>query len=670
MELKSRVFRGEVLHHRITPVAHRFRYPAYTYAFDIDELEELSQRLPWFGYNRSRPISLWSRDYLEGDEGPLRQKLTRLLQRHGSHPHYPRVCLVTSARFWGYVFNPVSFWLCYDERQQLACMVAEVNNTFGERHTYVLDRPLPATAQWQARYRVPKAFYVSPYNPVAGDYEFRVADLEHCLDIRLRVFAEDKPIFNTWLRGQGEPLAGKSLWRTLTGYPLTAWLTVPRIHWEAAVLYFQKHLPIVYKPRPSDPWTIRAEPPGRLHRAAMAIIRRFLEHCREGHLRWSLPNGQLWSFGDTTREAVELRVLNWDFFLRLVWDGDVALGDGLVEGEWESADLTAVVRFFIDNRELLDDRRLFLTRPLARAWGWLRQRLRGNTLAGSRRNIAAHYDLGNQLYRSFLDPTMTYSCAYFTHPESDLEAAQRDKIAMLLEKARLDAECHLLEIGCGWGSLALEAVRRTGCRVTGITLSRQQLEWAQSRVREAGLEDRIELRLCDYRQIQGRYDRIISCEMLEAVGHQHLGEYFAALERLLRPHGLAVLQVITVPDFSYDEYRRGQDWIQKQIFPGALCPSLTAILRAAARHSRLVAEHLENIGPHYGKTLRLWRQRFDQQWAELAALGYDEKFRRAWRYYFSYCEAAFRTRNLSVLQLVFSRPKNPLLWRQDPSWLC
>lgn len=669
MELKSRVFRGEVLHHRITPVAHRFRYPAYTYAFDLDELEELAARLPWFGYNRHRPISLWSRDYLEAGEEPLRVKLARLLKRHGDHPHYPRVCLVTSARFWGYVFNPVSFWFCYDHHDQLACLVAEVNNTFGERHTYVLDQPLPAVAPWQARYRVPKAFYVSPYNPIAGDYEFRVADLKRCLDIRLRVFDGARPIFNTWLRGQGEPLGGKSLWRTLTAYPLTAWMTVPRIHWEAAVLFFQKHLPIVYKPRPNDEWTIRAEP-GRLQRAAMGLVRSFLQRSRHGHLRFDLPNGQLWSFGDARQPAVELRVLNWDFFVRLVWDGDVALGDGLVAGEWESPDLTAVVRFFINNRELLDDRRLLFTRPIARAWGWLRQRMRTNSLAGSRRNIAAHYDLGNPLYQRFLDPTMSYSCAYFAHPEHDLEQAQRCKIDMLLDKARLDAECHLLEIGCGWGSLALQAVRRFGCRVTGITLSQEQLNWSQQRVREAGLEDRIELRLCDYRQVQGRFDRIISCEMLEAVGHEHLGGYFSALERLLQPHGLAALQVITVPDFSYAEYRRGQDWIQKEIFPGALCPSLSALLQAAAGHSQLVVEHVENLAPHYARTLRLWRERFSQNWPELAQLGYDEKFRRAWTYYFSYCEAAFATRNLANLQIVLSRPKNPVLLSRDPAWLC
>ena len=669
--VNSKIFRGEVLHHRISPVTHRFRYPTYAYAFDIDELERLSRRFLWFGYNRPRPVSVYARDYLDGSSLPLRKKLDQLLLREGSHPHYPQVWLVTGARFWGHVFNPVSFWFCYDQEQRLACLVAEVNNTFGERHAYILRDRLPCSPPFEARYRVPKAFYVSPFNPIEGDYEFRVADVRQRLDIRLRVFADDKPVFNTWLRGQGEELASSSLLRTVRALPITAWLTIPRIHWEATVLFFQKHLPIVYKPRPTDPFTIRAEPPGPLHRTAIRLVRRLLDRANQGHLQFDLPNGEVWDFGKPPHSAppAQVRVLNWDFFLRLVWDGDVALGDGLVAGEWESADITAVVRFLIDNRESLDDRKLWFTRAIARLWGRLRHKMRANSLTGSRRNIEAHYDLGNQLYRHFLDPTMSYSCAFYASPEHDLEAAQRAKIDMLLKKCRLDAECHLLEIGCGWGSLAIEAVRQSGCRVTGITLSREQLDWARRKIEEAGLSDRIEVKLCDYRQLQGSFDRILSCEMLEAVGHENLPTYFASLERLLSPHGLVVLQAITVPDFSYDEYRRNQDWIQKEIFPGAVCPSLAALVEAARNHSQLVVEHLENIGPHYARTLREWRQRFDANWPHLATLGYDEKFRRSWRYYLSYCEAAFVTRNLADLQLVLTRPRNPVLLREDPSWL-
>ena len=435
------------------------------------------------------------------------------------------------------------------------------------------------------------------------------------------------------------------------------------------MLYFRKKLPVVYKPRPEHPNIVRAEPPTPIHRWAVKLICSFLGKSRQGALQLDLPNGELLEFGAATTPTAKIRVLNYDFFLRLAWDGDVALGDSFVARQWDSPDVTAVIRFLIDNREHLDDRRLTWSRSVAVTWGWIRQKMRANSLTGSRRNIADHYDLGNQLYRRFLDPTMSYSCAYYAEPGDNLESAQRRKIAMLLGKARLDERSHLLEIGCGWGSLAIEAVRATGCRVTGLTISQEQLEWARQRVLEAGLQDRIEILLCDYRTLVGRFDRIISCEMLEAVGHENFPGYFASLERLLCEDGIAVLQVITVPDFSYENYRRNRDWIQKEVFPGALCPSVTALLQAMSKSSRLVLEHLENIGPHYARTLREWQERFLLSWPELLGHGYDERFRRTWCYYLSYCEAAFATRNLGDVQMVLTRPKNPSLLQEDPLWL-
>lgn len=663
----SRIYRAEVLHHRIGKPEHRFRYHLPTYAFDVDELETVSKTCPWMGYNRWRPLAVLSRDYLDGSDDSLRAKLQRLLKQSGEVPPLDRIVLVTGARFMGYVFNPVSFWFCYSH-QTLVCLVAEVNNTFGERHTYILRDSLPCSSQFAACYRTEKAFYVSPFNAVEGDYEFRVAHPGDQLDIRLRVFRDHHQVFNTWMRAShSQTLTFLNLLRQT---PWSTWLTLPRIHWEAAVLYFKKKLPIEYKPRPSSPWTIRAEPPSALHRLVINRVHEFLARSQMGELHWDLPNGQVLVFGQA-RPGVcaRVRVLNWDFYLRLAWDGDVALGDGLLAGEWESADQTAVIRFFIDNRELLDDRKLWVTRWLGRAWGWLRQRQRANTLKGSKANIQAHYDLGNDLYRHFLDPSMSYSCAFYADANCDLAAAQGHKVGMLLDKAHLNAECHLLEIGCGWGSLAIEAARRFGCRVTGVTLSQQQWEWSRAKVAEAGLQDRIEILLCDYRKLEGRYDRVISCEMLEAVGHENYPDFFACLERLLSPQGLVVLQAITVPDFSYDEYRRSQDWIQKEIFPGALCPSLSALLEAARKRSQLVVEHLENIGPHYARTLREWRQRFLENWEKLQSFGYDERFRRAWCYYLSYCEAAFASRNLQDIQLVMTRPKNATLCGSDPVWL-
>ena len=252
----------------------------------------------------------------------------------------------------------------------------------------------------------------------------------------------------------------------------------------------------------------------------------------------------------------------------------------------------------------------------------------------------------------------TYSCGIFRSETENLEQAQRNKLWAMITKARIGAEDHVLEIGCGWGGFALEAVRETGCRVTGITLSKEQHAFACRRVAEAGLQDRITLLLRDYRHVEGRFDRIVSIEMLEAVGHKYFGDFFRCCDRLLKPKGLAVLQTITIPDHRYDRYRKGCDWIQKHIFPGGHLPSLGALCRAMAENSRFFVEHLENIGIHYARTLREWRLRFERNVDKVAELGFDRTFQRKWLYYLSFCEAAFGTRSLGNLQLVLTRPNN------------
>lgn len=626
--MNSRVYlRAEVLHHRLHP-EHRFRYTTSYVGLDLDELPTLD-RLWLFGHNRLRPVSLYDRDYL-GGRGDPREELRQL-------PGFPqatrKIWLVTAPRYFGYVFNPVNFWFCYGEDELLG-LVAEVNNTFGERHAYVLPGPGP--------YASPKAFFVSPFNAVEGDYEVRAADPRERLDIRLRVRREGRLVFNSWVRGEGLPFTAGSLVRSFWPSP---WLTVPRIHREAATLYFRKGLPLVEKPVPTAP--LRAVPPSLAHRLAMRLVLKFLERTRQGALELRLPDGTSRHYGQGP--PVVLQVKNYDLFPRLVVDGDVGLGDAFVAGELDSPDMVALLRFFLANREGLDDRRLAATRWVGRVRHRLRHLL--DRVRGDARNVRAHYDLGNEHFASFLDPTMTYSCALFQRDDDDLERAQRNKLALVLEKAEVAPGQRVLEIGCGWGALALAAARQ-GAQVTGLTLSHRQLEEGQRRVASAGLEDRVRLLLQDYREHQGSYDRIVSVEMLEAVGHAGYPSFFAALERLLAPGGVVVLQVITVPDFSYDQYRRSCDWIQKEIFPGTLCPSLAALLGAAARHSQLVLQHAENLAPHYARTLALWRRNFLSQ-----DRGEGEHFRRRWSYYFSYCEAGFASRNLGLHQLVLKRPQ-------------
>lgn len=653
--MNSRIFIGEVTHTRQQPVVHRFRYPVYYYAIDLQELSELDRSLGWFGYNRWRPVALFDRDYLGREPGSIATKLMGHLRRRGLAEDITRVVLVTCARYFGYCFNPVSFYYCYGNDSNIRCLVAEVNNTFGERHLYVLDEqsePLPGFA---AHYRVPKSFYVSPFNRVEGDYDFRFADLDDRLDAQIHVFHGQQKVFAAWVRGRSVPLDRGHLLATLTRFPLNALLTVPRIHWEAARLFFQKKLAIVIKPNPSHPDRLRAEP-SWLQSWAMEILCSFLAPMRNGRLTLTLPDGSRRCFGDYGRQ-VEVVVNNFDFFLRLWLGGDVALGETYTRQDWDCDDLTGLIRLFVDNREVLDDKQLLVS-WVARLVN--RARHSFNVRAGARVNIAAHYDLGNELFERFLDSSMTYSCAVFTSDDESLEQAQQNKLERVLAKARLEPHHRLLEIGCGWGSFSLLAAQRVGCRVTAVTLSSQQHSLAVERARQLGVDGLVDFQLLDYRRVNGCFDRIVSIEMIEAVGHDGLGEFFSHCERLLAPQGRAVIQVITTPDADYETYRKHCDWIQKVIFPGSTCPAMSALEAAMQAHSRLRIESAENIGPHYAPTLARWRERFAERWSELPAFGYDEAFRRTWNYYFSYCEAGFASRNLGDYQLVLTRaPRSP-----------
>lgn len=651
---RSLVYHGHVSHQRLEPVEHGFRYPVYAFGLDLDDLPSLQS--PLFGYNRLRPSSLYDADYLERGPGSLRQKLQGHLERHGVRG-VRRIQLITSARYLGYSFNPVSFYYCWSASDELLACLAEVNNTFGERFLYVLTEPRPPEPGMLARYTVPKGFYVSPFNDVEGDYDFHFADPRDRLDIRIRILDRDRVVFRSALQGRARILTPGNHLGTLLHYPVAAAMTVPRIMWQAARLHYQKGLPPVPKPFPAAPTILRAEPPGLVERYCMALVQRFLKRIHTGRLVLTLPDRSQQVYEGQGGRNSELIVNDYDFFRRVAMDGDVGLGEAYQLELWDSPDVVAFIKLMVDNREAVDDRKFWLSRP-ARWLNRLRHLLRANSLRGSRRNIRDHYDLGNDFFRLFLDESMTYSCALYRKGNESLEEAQQEKLLAVLDKARVSPHHHLLEIGSGWGSFALLAARRTGCRVTTLTLSEQQYEHVRRRAREEGLEDRVNVQLCDYRQAEGRYDRIVSIEMLEAAGHEHHGSFFAACDRLLGPDGLVVLQTITIPDQRYEVYRRSAEWTQKYIFPGSCIPSLTRLTQVMTAHSTLLVEQVENIGIHYARTLRSWRERFLARREELVRQGRSRHFLRTWEFYFCYCEAGFATRTLGDLQLVLTRLNN------------
>ncbi len=405
---------------------------------------------------------------------------------------------------------------------------------------------------------------------------------------------------------------------------------------------------------------IRSRPkPGLYQRLVLAAFSKMNAGC----LRLELPDGSVAQFGTAGVDvSAVIRVCDAAFFKRCVLFGDVGFGESYVAGEWETDSIERVISWAIQNVDnspsMSGSKVRHLALNLLRAFNRGQHLLRPNSERTARRNIAEHYNLGNDFYRLWLDPTLTYSSAYFTACEQSLEAAQTAKYEALCRKLHLGAEDHVLEIGSGWGGFACHAVKHYGCRVTTVTISEEQLKFARARLVREGVADRVEIRLQDYRTITGQFDKIVSIEMMEALGDRYLATYCAQLHRLLKPTGLVGLQYITVPDARHAELRRGVDFIQKHIFPGSLLLSVGRMNETLNRTGDLFLHDLEDLGSSYARTLNLWWLNFNAHVEEVRALGFDTRFIRKWNYYLQYCEAAFATRNISVVQAIYTRPNN------------
>jgi cyclopropane-fatty-acyl-phospholipid synthase len=343
------------------------------------------------------------------------------------------------------------------------------------------------------------------------------------------------------------------------------------------------------------------------------------------------------------------------FYRQVAGNGSVGAGEAFMDAAWTCDDPVALMRMLVRNRDLLDA----METGLARLGGWAMRvwhALNRNTRGGSRRNIAAHYDLGNDFFRLFLDTNLMYSSAIYARDDDTLETASTRKLDRICRKLTLSPDDRVVEIGTGWGGFALHAAREYGCHVTTTTISREQYDLARARAREAGLADRISVLLSDYRDLDGRYDKLVSIEMVEAIGHQYLDAYFGKVGSLLEPDGMALIQAITIEDHRYAQALRAVDFIKRYIFPGSFIPAVSVMLDSAARASDLKLFHLEDIGPSYALTLAAWRERFHRRLADVRALGYDERFVRMWDFYLAYCEAGFRERSTGDVQMLLVKP--------------
>ncbi|VAH38599.1 unnamed protein product [Triticum turgidum subsp. durum] len=430
-----------------------------------------------------------------------------------------------------------------------------------------------------------------------------------------------------------------------------------------------KKCELVLNPKPMIPsWTEAG--------ARLLVARFFNQYVSIGNLTFVEEGGNVFSFGkacDKCRVKSVLRVHNPLFYWKVATEGNLGLAEAYINGCFSFLDkregLLNFLLILIANRDARRSSRIAGNRgrwtPLhviarfAHAKYFLGQASRKNTMTQSRRNISQHYDLSNEFFSLFMDKSMTYSCAIFKTENESLEAAQERKLSLLIEKAKVERGHHVLDIGFGWGSLAIQVVKQTGCKYTGVTLSEEQLKYAEGKAREAGLEDHITFLLCDYRKIPPcKYDAIISICMIEHVGHEYLGEFFACCESYLAEDGIMALQFISVPDERYEQYRRKPDFIKEYIFPGGCLPSLSRVMSAMTTSSRFSIEHVENIGPHYYTTLMCWMDNYTANRDKILALGFDEKFMRIWEYYLIFSAACMKARALGDYQVVLSRPGN------------
>jgi cyclopropane-fatty-acyl-phospholipid synthase len=388
----------------------------------------------------------------------------------------------------------------------------------------------------------------------------------------------------------------------------------------------------------------------------------FFSKIKIGTLEVIYKDGNIKLYGEKkVEEKITLKIYNNRFFTRVMLYGDIGFCESFIDEDFETSNLTKLIELALLNAKYLgttsenEKNKLINLMPV---FNKIKHSLRKNSKTNSKKNISAHYDLSNDFYKLMLDETMMYSSAVFSHKNEDLYAAQKNKLEKLSSKLNLKEGSKVLEIGSGWGAMALHLANDKGCNVTTVTLSVEQKKLCEDRFKEHNIEDKIDILLKDYRDLNGKFDAIIAVEMFEAVGKEYFHIFFKKCQELLKPNGVLVLQVITMPDQRYKDYSKGTDFIQKYIFPGGHLPSISKILEVTSKHTRLNLNHLEEFTEDYAKTLNIWHENFEKKLEEVKQLGFDEYFIRMWKMYLNYCEAAFLTRNINLHQLVFTRDQN------------
>ncbi len=644
----SQLVIGHTEHCRFEPKKHHFKYPLYMIDVDLHQLEQLNQT-KWLGYNQRRLLSIYDEDYLHLGPMSLAEKVQIIAPYFSNKSPITQVQLVTIPRLILNTFRPVSFYLCYTDQNTLIGMIAEVTNTYKESYFYVVEPNGDAT-----RMSVDKAFHVSPFFEEQGQYHFRIKNTPTQFEVHIEYTRDEKPLFYANFIGKKHPINTLNILRLLLFYPLTAVLVFPRILAQAFQLSVFKKIKHYSKPKLKGEHMLRPMELNWLQKKALHRLQSQCQTLSSGHLTIRLPNQQEIHLGqDSQGSQAELNISNTHFFSAIQKGGEMGLGESYMKGMWDSPSLAKVIGFMIENKDQLEQ--LFKGSFWLKRFNIWQHRRRKNSTQTSKRNIADHYDLGNDFYQLFLDKSMMYSSALYNEQTTNLTDAQEQKVNRLLSQLALKPGDHVLEIGSGWGYVAQKIAQKYQCKVTTITLSEEQKRHIESEIKDSELSNLIQVQLIDYRHIQGQFDAIISIEMLEAVGHQYLSKYFESCNRLLKKGGRLALQCITYPNEHYHRYIKGTDFIRKHIFPGGHLPSLDSIQEMIDTQTSLIQKSHLNIADSYAKTLATWHESFNEQIDRVKSLGFNEEFIRKWRYYLAYCEAAFASNYLGCYQLSYQK---------------
>tara|TARA_A100001015_G_scaffold316162_1_gene429757 strand:- start:3647 stop:5596 length:1950 start_codon:yes stop_codon:yes gene_type:complete len=639
---------GSTTHCRVKPKKHEFKYPLYMLEVDIEQLNA-SKKNFLFGYNKNALFSIFDQDYLNNSNESIQNKVAKINNQFNFHSKISRTKMVTIPRLIFKTFRPVSFYLCYDYHDELLGMFAEVTNTYNESVFYKLEYNGDSS-----RMVINKDFHVSPFFEEKGQYEFKIINNAKIFEAHINYKCDDDQVFYANFIGSKKKLSSWQALRVFLWFPFTLLLVFPRILYQAFCLSFIKKIKHFSKPRMKSKSILRHMPLSFFQKKILSKITHICNDLKNGQLILRLTDSTEFRLGDSnSNKHACINVINANFFNTIQSSGEIGLGESYMKEQWDSDQLEQVIMFMIKNKQQLESK--FKGAFLVNCFNIYKHFQRRNTTKNSKKNIQDHYDLGNKFYELFLDKSMMYSSGLFLADTDTLFQAQEQKVNRLINGLDLSKNDHVLEIGSGWGFNAVQMAKKYQCKITSITLSHEQCQYAKQLAEKCDVSHLVDFQIKDYRHIKGAFDAIISIEMIEAVGSKYLKTYFDVCNNRLKPGGKFALQVITYPNKYYNKYKNGTDFIRKHIFPGGHLPSLGIINEIITKNTDLIQYDSLNIATSYAKTLAMWRSTFEKEKHHILEQGFNELFYRKWVYYFAYCEAAFASDYLGCYQIHYQK---------------